>query len=69
VVDTSMEDRRNYRLDSSKLERTLAWKPVRTITDAIIDNLRWFAAGRVCDPDQDLYYNLRRVGRAMNSKP
>lgn len=60
-VDSSKHDGRHYRMDSSKLGRVLGWKPKRTIEDAVRANLEYFHSGGIADPNDDIYYNTRRM--------
>ena len=64
-VDAEKRDPRSYRMSAAKLLNTLGFKPRRTIEDAVRDNLAWFKASGIDDPNIDLWYNNRRMARMM----
>ena len=61
VIITEVEDVRSYRLDPSKLQRVLGWKPFWTLEDAIRDNFAFFEEGGITDPDDAIYRNNDRM--------
>ena len=63
-VDTTKSDLRSYSMLASKARRW-GWRPHTTIDNAIMENFAWFAAGGVDNPNDDIYYNNRRLGPAM----
>jgi len=65
VIDRDKVDERHYRMSAEKAKSILGWKPKRTVEDAIRDNVAWFAAGKVKDPDDVIYYNTRRMESMM----
>ena len=58
IVDTTKVDRRNYLMHSS-------WTTQKSIREAIEDNFRFFASGKVSNPDDDIWYNTRRMAPLM----
>lgn len=64
VIDQLKVDARSYRMRSINgplMEMRVGWSPDKTIEDAVRDNLAWFQAGKIIDPDSDLMYNTRRM--------
>ena len=60
-VDFTKKDTRQYRMSGAKAHRVLGWTPRRSIAEAVRDNFVWFAQGGVPDPNDDLYWNTRRM--------
>lgn len=55
-------DPRSYRVDSTKIERQLGFKPKRNVNDAIEDLLKAFQLGLFHRPlDNPLYFNIKRM--------
>jgi len=67
-VDADKRDPRSYRMSAAKLRNTLGFKPRRTLEDAVRDNLAWFQAGHIADPNSDLWYNNRRMAPMMREQ-
>ena len=53
------DDIRSYHISSAKIKRWLGWQPKKSIKDAINDLIAAFKAGKVTDPDDDIYYNIK----------
>lgn len=66
-IDTSKHDLRSYRMDAGKIERVLGFKAEKTIEDAVRDNITFFRAGGITDPNSDLYVNTRRMQGVMRA--
>lgn len=66
ITVTDDKDDRNYRMDADKLWRELAYGPQFTIYNAIKDNLDYFESGAITDPDDDLYFNTKRMAERMS---
>lgn len=60
-----INDARSYRLDASKAQVILGWHPSRSLSDAAEDNFAWFDAGGIANPNDDLYYNTRRMASIL----
>ena len=58
IEATPTDDNRSYRLDASKAQRQLDWKPSRGIVDAVRELADAFAAGKVPDPMSAKYRNV-----------
>lgn len=56
-------DRRSYRISSEKLTRELGFVPRRTVEDAVRDLAAAFAAGKISDPSDERYYNIKVMQR------
>jgi len=56
---TGTEDYRSYHVSSRKIRRVLGYQPKYTIEDAVRDLLQAFASGRIPNPDEPRYYNVK----------
>lgn len=65
VIDGTKSDPRSYLMDASKLRHVLGWTPQYSIKDAITDNFRFFENGGIQNPNDDVYYNNRRMAELM----
>jgi len=62
IVVTPTDDHRSYHVSSEKLRRELGFFARRTVSDAIEDLRRAFAAGKVPNAmADDRYYNIKRM--------
>ena len=64
VIDHEKVDARSYRMASVNgplMEMRVGWSPDKTIEAAVRDNLAWFQAGNIKDPDSALWHNTRRM--------
>jgi len=61
IVTTPSNDLRSYHISSERIRRELGFVPKRTIEDAVRDLCRAFQAGKVPDPDDVRYYNVRAL--------
>src|SRR2546422_5155763 len=61
IVTTPSNDLRSYHISSERIRRELGFVPKRTIEDALPDLCRAFQAGKVPDPDDVRYYNVRAL--------
>lgn len=55
------DDIRSYHISSGKIKREFGWQPQRTVEDAIRDLVGAFKAGKVENPDDDIYYNIKTM--------
>ena len=68
VVDLTKHDPRSYRMDASRMRQELGVRLRYTLADAIDANFRWFQDGNIKDPNDDLYYNNRRMAPLMRGE-
>lgn len=61
IARVPTDDLRSYRLDTTKLERTLGIRAERTIDVAIAELERAFADGLIPDPDSTIYRNVHHM--------
>ena len=62
IVTTPADDHRSYHVSSEKLRRELGFFARRSVSDAIADLRRAFAAGKVPNAmADDRYYNIKRM--------
>lgn len=61
IVTTPSDDRRSYHISSEKIRRELGFEPKRTIEDAVDDLVSAFRAGKIANPADDRYYNIRTM--------
>ncbi len=60
VIETvPSNDNRSYHISSAKLKRWYGWQPKKTIRNAVEDLVSAFKAGKVRNPDDDVYYNIK----------
>lgn len=55
------DDTRSYAINSDKFMKALKWKPTHTIEDAIRDLCAAFKDGRIADPNDPKYSNIRQM--------
>ena len=68
LVDKDKRDGRHYRMDASLVSKELGWSPRFTIADAVRDNIAFFAAGGLTNPDDPIYVNTRRMADFMRER-
>lgn len=61
IVIAPLHDPRDYHISSKKIERVLGFKPCFTIEDAVKELADAFAKGLFPNPDDDKYYNIRKM--------
>jgi nucleoside-diphosphate-sugar epimerase len=62
IVTTPTDDIRSYHVNSDKIQRTLGFKPARTVEDAVRDLCAAFKAGKLPNSmDDTFYFNVRRL--------
>lgn len=66
-VDLTRPDRRHYRMDARRVTMDLGWSSAFTLEDAIRDNLAFFKGGEIREPNNDLYFNNRRMAKFMRT--
>jgi nucleoside-diphosphate-sugar epimerase len=60
-------DPRSYTLNADKIARVLGFRPLHTVDEAIRELCAAFADGRVPNPTDDTYYNLKQMQRCLIS--
>lgn len=58
---TSSDDNRSYHINSDKITQKIGFQPKRSVRDAVVDLCTAFAAGRVPNPDDNQYYNVKTM--------
>lgn len=58
-------DPRSYRISSEKIKRELGFAPKKTIDDAVRELVQAFKDGKIPDPDNMKYYNVK-VMKSLN---
>jgi nucleoside-diphosphate-sugar epimerase len=62
IVTTPSDDLRSYHISSEKIHRVLAYRPRRTIEDAVRDLVAAFRDGRLPDSlTRPTYFNIKRM--------
>ncbi len=61
ILTTPSADIRSYHISSEKVRMHLGFTPKRKIEDAISDLVTAFEAGRVPNPHDDTYYNVKTL--------
>ena len=64
IVTTPSDDLRSYHISSERIRRELGFVPKRTIEDAVRDLCRAYAEGRVPNPHDIGYYNVKALQAA-----
>lgn len=55
------EDLRSYKISSEKIKQKLGWRPLFNITEAIESLVTAFENGKIPDPDDPKYYNIKTM--------
>ena len=58
-------DIRSYHLSSKKITKELGFKPKYTVEDAIKELKKAFEEGKIKNPDDDKYYNIKLMKRLL----
>jgi len=66
IVDSSVDDVRNYRVSSRKAQKTFGFHPTRRIEDGIAEIKQLFDEKRIKDPDHSRYTNVGHLLRLNN---
>lgn len=61
IVTEPTNDPRSYHISSEKIRKVLGFEPKKTINDAIIDVKAAFTDGRIPDPQNGKYYNVKAM--------
>ena len=61
VVTTPTDDNRSYHVSSGKIKKELGFEAKRTVEQAVEDLVSAFKAGKISDPDDKRYYNIRTM--------
>ena len=56
-------DLRSYHISSEKIKRELDWTPQLNVSDAVYNLVRAFYVGRIPNPDDPKYYNIKTMQR------
>jgi len=59
----SSDDQRSYHINSDKIARVLEFRPAFTVSAAINELVSAFEEGKLPDPFNDIYHNMRRLKR------
>ena len=66
VTDVTKTDDRHYKMSGVKASQVLGFEPVEgSVRQAALMNFKFFYAHPYMDPNDDLYYNTRRMAGAM----
>ena len=55
------DDLRSYHISSDKIQKTLGFKPKKTISDAVYDIKEAFKTGKIPDWTSSKYYNVKKL--------
>jgi nucleoside-diphosphate-sugar epimerase len=58
---TPTEDNRSYHVSSKKIKEDLGFVPKHTIEEAVFDLKKAFEEGKISDPDDIRYYNIKTM--------
>ncbi len=61
VVTTPTNDNRSYHVSSGKIREELGFEAKRTVEQAVEDLVTAFKAGKIPDPDDKRYYNIKTM--------
>ena len=67
IVFTPTNDNRSYHVCSEKIKRELGFEAKRSVGQAAEDLCDAFKAGKIADPEDKQYYNIRMM-QAINLK-
>lgn len=68
IVDPTLRDDRHYRMSGKKLMEQFDYCRRNSIEGAIDDNFFYFRLGGIRDPNNDIYYNTRRMAESMKER-
>ncbi len=54
-------DLRSYHISSEKIKREINWAPQRSVSDAVYDLVRAFDAGKIPNPNDPKYVNIKTM--------
>jgi nucleoside-diphosphate-sugar epimerase len=58
-------DPRSYHVCSDKFKKELGFEPAYSIRDSIVELKQAFADGKVPNPDDDVYFNIKRMKKVL----
>ncbi len=61
VVTTPTDDNRSYHVSSEKIRRELGFVASRHVKEAVADLVEAYKAGKISDPDDRRYYNIKTM--------
>lgn len=61
LTSTESSDNRSYHISSKKIKDRLGFEPSFTIADAVRDLVEAFSTGKVTNPQDPIYTNIRRL--------
>lgn len=68
IVTTESDDKRSYRVTSTRIKQELGYKPIHTVEDAVRDLCNAFRDGLLPNSmDDDKYYNVRTMKRIVSA--
>jgi len=67
IVTTPTNDNRSYHVSSSKIKKELGFQAKRTVEQAVEDLVAAFKGGKIPDPNDKRYYNIKTM-QAINLK-
>ncbi len=56
-------DLRSYSISCEKIKRGLNWQPQRSVSDAVRDLIKAYDDGKIPNPDDPKYYNIKTMQR------
>jgi len=59
------DDRRSYHVSSKKITEELGFRPKHTVEDAVRELKKAFEDGKIQNPDDDKYYNIRLMKKLL----
>jgi nucleoside-diphosphate-sugar epimerase len=65
IETVSTNDLRSYHVSAAKAEEVLEFKPKKTIEDAVRELSAAFKDGRIKNPEDDRYYNVRTMKKVL----
>ena len=61
VITTPTDDNRSYHVSSEKIQKELGFKAKRSVADAVKDLVSAYKAGKIKNPDDKKYYNIKTM--------
>lgn len=68
IETVATNDLRSYHVSAQKAEEILEYKPKRKIEDAIRELAEAFRTGKIKNPEDDKYYNVKMMKRVLANK-
>jgi nucleoside-diphosphate-sugar epimerase len=61
IETTQTNDNRSYHVSSEKIKKELGYQAKRSVEDAVSDLVAAYRAGKIPDPDDKRYYNIKTM--------